>query len=80
MKVLIGVDPHKKSVNAVAAIDENGEIISHTWLSRRTGEVYKRSSTGRSGSPSVAGRLRVRPASGVPWRRSWLELAKRWWT
>jgi transposase len=28
MKVLIGVDPHK-SVNAVAAIDENGEIISH---------------------------------------------------
>jgi len=28
MKVLIGVDPHK-SANAVAAIDENGEIISH---------------------------------------------------
>ena len=28
MKVLISVDPHK-SVNAVAAIDENGEIISH---------------------------------------------------
>jgi hypothetical protein len=51
MKVLIGVDPHK-SANAVAAIDESGEIISHTWLSRRTGEVYnKRSSTGRSGSP-----------------------------
>jgi transposase len=28
VKVLIGVDPHK-SANAVAAIDENGEIISH---------------------------------------------------
>jgi transposase len=29
MKVLIGVDPHKKSVNAVAAIDENGELVGH---------------------------------------------------
>jgi transposase len=29
VKVLIGVDPHK-SANAVAAIDENGEIVSHT--------------------------------------------------
>ena len=29
MRVLIGVDPHKKSVNAVAAIDENGELLAH---------------------------------------------------
>lgn len=29
MRVLIGVDPHKKSVNAVAAIDENGELVGH---------------------------------------------------
>ena len=28
MKVLIGVDPHK-SVNAVAAIGENGELVGH---------------------------------------------------
>ncbi len=28
MRVLIGVDPHK-SVNAVAAIDENGELVAH---------------------------------------------------
>jgi transposase len=29
MKVLIGVDPHKKSVNAVAAIGESGELVGH---------------------------------------------------
>ena len=29
MKVIIGVDPHKKSVNAVAAIDEDGELLGH---------------------------------------------------
>jgi transposase len=28
VKVLIGVDPHK-SVNAVAAIDEDGELVGH---------------------------------------------------
>ncbi|MDQ5829627.1 MAG: IS110 family transposase, partial [Actinomycetota bacterium] len=28
MKVLIGVDPHK-SVNAEAAIDENGKLVAH---------------------------------------------------
>ena len=37
MRVLIGVDPHK-SVNAVAAIDENGELVAHeTFPANRRG-------------------------------------------
>src|SRR3712207_6569066 len=82
VKVLIGMDPHK-SANAVAAIDENGEIISHTaFPANRRGlqaleQWSKRFPERRWAVEGAAG---VRPASGVPWRRSWLGLAKRWWT
>ena len=38
MGVLIGIDPHKKSVNAAAAIDEQGELAGHeTFPANREG-------------------------------------------
>ena len=38
MGVLIGIDPHKKSVNAAAAIDEQGELVGYeTFPANRKG-------------------------------------------
>ena len=70
MKVIIGVDPHKKSVNAVAAIDGDGELLGHEVFPANRAGLRKLERGGRRVSPSAAGRWKEPPASGVPQRRS----------
>jgi hypothetical protein len=63
MKVLIGVDPHKGSV-AVAALDEaSGELVVRAAFSQDRAGLRSFEDAGRSGSPSVVGRLRTPEAS-----------------
>ena len=67
MGVLIGIDPHKKSVNAAAATETTRESSLATRPSPLTRKAYEHCSGGHSASPSVAGRWKEPPVSAVPW-------------
>jgi hypothetical protein len=62
------IDPHKKSVNAAAAIDEQGELAGHeTFPANREG-LRALQRWAKSASPSVAlGGCREPPVWAVPW-------------
>ena len=65
MEVLIGIDPHK-ATNALAAIDERGELLSSTPFSPPIEPVCARLCVGASVSRSAPGRWKVPEGWGAP--------------
>jgi hypothetical protein len=79
MRVLIGIDPHK-ATNAVAAIDERGELLEYAVFSTNRAGLCARLRDGANVSRSAAGRWKVPEGWGASSPCAWSALESWSWT